>query len=47
MNFDVHDWYNDAFLKLNDDSVQENPGGFWWCGQDCTRHYLDVSSDVE
>ena len=47
VNFDVTDWYSDHFLKLNDDTAADNPGGFWWCGQECTRHTLTVTNDAE
>ena len=47
VNFDVTDWYSDHFLKLNDDTAAENPGAFWWCGEECTRHTITVTNDAE
>ena len=46
INVDVTDWYSAKFLKLGDDSIEENPGKWSWCGSECTRHTLTLKSDV-
>lgn len=40
--FDTTTWYHDFFLMLNDRTV--SPGSWSWCGETCTRHYVQVSS---
>lgn len=46
ISYDVTDWHEAHFLKLNDQSAAENPGVWSWCGPSCTRHYLDLTSSV-
>ena len=49
-NFDVRDWYSATYLKLNDQSLANDPqryAGSWpWCGSTCTRHKMEITSDV-
>ena len=45
ISFDTTKWHNDYFLMLND---QTEPNGGWsWCGKTCTRHIVQIKSDVE
>jgi hypothetical protein len=46
-NMDTTDWHTASFLKLGDNTAAENPGSYSWCGSSCTRHYLNLTSDVE
>ena len=43
---DVTDWSSDHFLMLGDDTHNENPGSFYYCGDDCTKHTLIISTTV-
>lgn len=40
-------WSSASFLKLNDNSAATNPGRYSWCGADCTRHILYLTSTVK
>ena len=45
MSYDTTGWYRDHFLMLGDKRKQN---GFWaWCGPTCTRHYIEISSEVD
>ena len=46
ISFDSTDWFSASFLKLDDDSVDENPGRWSFCGSECTRHELTLASDT-
>lgn len=43
---DIHDWSNDYFLMLDDNSQADNPGDFYYCGAECTKHNLTITTDV-
>lgn len=45
ISYDTSDWYNSHFLMLNDQT--DSPGTWSWCGATCTRHTLDVTSEVD
>lgn len=42
VSYDTTDWYHDFFLMLDDQT--DSPGSWSWCGETCTRHYVQVSS---
>lgn len=42
----ITNWYNDYYLMINDQKHDTNPGRRSWCGSQCTRHELYISSDV-
>lgn len=45
ISFDTDGWTQDYFLMLDDQTT--NSAGAWnWCGAECTRHVLTVTSDV-
>lgn len=44
ISYDTTDWYNAHFLMLNDQT--DSPGQWSWCGATCTRHVMEVTSDV-
>jgi len=44
ISFDTTEWFNDHFLMLNDRT--KSPGSWSWCGPTCTRHLIEVTSDV-
>lgn len=47
---DTDGWFNSAYLKLDDNSLENDSsyaGEFSWCGQDCTRHRMNVKSTVK
>ena len=44
---DTTGWHTASFLKLGDDSQAQNPGSYEKCGSACTRHYVNVTSDVD
>lgn len=44
ISYDTTDWHNDYFLMLNDET--DSPGSWSWCGATCTRHLVDVTSEV-
>ena len=46
-SFKTKDWASAKFLKLDDKSVEENPGRYSWCGDKCTRHTLNLKSSVK
>ena len=47
ISFDVSQWANARFLKLNDKSQLQNPG-IWEgvCGSQCTRHTMTLKADM-
>ena len=45
ISYDTTDWENDYFLMFDD---KTRPNGEWeFCGPTCTRHTLEVTSDVD
>lgn len=44
VSFDTTNWFNSYFLMLNDDT--DAPGSWSWCGATCTRHTLEITSEV-
>ena len=40
-------WSEDHFLMLDDNTQRENPGSFFYCGSECTKHKLKIRSDVD
>ena len=45
ISYDTTGWYSDHFLMLDD---KTGPNGGWqWCGKTCTRHIVQIESDVE
>lgn len=45
ISYDTTGWYSDHFLMLND---KTGPNGGWqWCGKTCTRHIIQIESDVQ
>ena len=47
LSTDTTGWYSDYYLSLND-SVTDQPGSYdRFCGSECTRHLLTLSTDVE
>lgn len=47
ISYDVSDWANARFLKLDDKSHAENPGNWEGvCGSTCTRHTMTLKADV-
>lgn len=45
ISFDTTNWFYDYFLMLDD---QTGPNGSWsWCGATCTRHVVEIESEVE
>lgn len=47
-NYDVSDWESAYFLKFNDDTQAQNPGDNTnWCGRECTKHTLTLTSAVD
>ena len=45
ISYDTTDWFYDYFLMLDDQT--DSPGSWSWCGETCTRHTLEVTSDVD
>jgi len=45
ISFDTTDWFGDHFLML-DDNTADSPGSWSWCGETCTRHRVQITSDV-
>ena len=45
ISYDTTGWYHSHFLFL-DDRRQLVPGEWEFCGRTCTRHKLDVESEV-
>ena len=45
ISFDTTGWYYDYFLML-DDKTPPN-GGWQFCGKTCTRHIVQIKSEVE
>ena len=45
ISFDTTGWYYDYFMML-DDKTPPN-GGWQFCGKTCTRHIVQIKSDVE
>jgi len=45
INYDTTNWGYDYFLKLNDTS--SSPGQWSWCGAECTRHVVTLTSEVD
>ena len=45
ISYDTTGWYHSHFLMFRD-ILQEVPGEWEFCGVTCTRHKLDVTSDV-
>lgn len=44
VSFDTTNWYYDYFMMLDDRT--NNPGSWSWCGETCTRHYIEVTSSM-
>lgn len=44
VSFDTTGWYNDHFLMLDD--PQKTRGSWSWCGETCTRHSVEITSEV-
>ena len=45
ISFDTTNWHHDYFMMLDD---KTKPNGRWsWCGPTCTRHVVQIESDVE
>ena len=42
---DTTGWSSDYFLMLNDTTTPN--GEFYYCGAECTRHTVTISSDIE